>query len=184
MNRPSLATLCGYRNLIGCEIGVSRGINALEMLQELSIDRLYLVDPYERRVSQRTIPGVFRFDGEALDAEREAHRRLAIRMREIIWIKKRAEDLDASDFSGLLDFIYIDGEHTFSSVRATLGKVYRCVRDGGLVAGHDYGHGVEGGVKEAVDEFVSSRPVALKVGRDGGGERFDWWFTKPRKGSV
>ena len=48
IDRPALRTLIGRKNLVGCEIGVGEGINALQILRELDIKTLYLIDPYER----------------------------------------------------------------------------------------------------------------------------------------
>jgi hypothetical protein len=60
---------------------------------------------------------------------------------------------------GYFDWVYIDGNHLYSFVRQDLELFDPKVKDGGLIAGDDYG--VTGwwkdGVTRAVDEFVTSR---------------------------
>lgn len=46
INRPSLRTLENNKDLIGVEIGTDAGLNALNILENLDIKKLYLVDPY------------------------------------------------------------------------------------------------------------------------------------------
>ena len=42
--RASIIILLGKKSLVGCEIGVDLADNALTMLENLDIKRLYLVD--------------------------------------------------------------------------------------------------------------------------------------------
>jgi hypothetical protein len=57
------------------------------------------------------------------------------------------------------DWAYIDGDHTYEGARADLGAFWSLIREGGCLAGDDYGvkgwwkHGVTGGV----DEFCSAQ---------------------------
>lgn len=39
------------KSLMGAEIGVSRGINALNILQNLNMEKLFLIDPYEAYIT-------------------------------------------------------------------------------------------------------------------------------------
>ncbi len=58
----------------------------------------------------------------------------------------------------LADMVFIDGDHTFASVRRDILN-YRCLlRDGGLLAGHDYSIAWPG-VVQAVDELIPHRSV-------------------------
>jgi len=54
-----------------------------------------------------------------------------------------------------LDFVFIDGEHTYEAVKQDISLWLPKVRRGGLIAGHDYG--VYRSVTDAVDEaFLTS----------------------------
>jgi hypothetical protein len=59
---------------------------------------------------------------------------------------------------GELDFVYIDGNHTYEFVKADLECYAPKLRPGGYLAGDDYGvrGWWEDGVTRAVDEFVAS----------------------------
>ena len=62
-----------------------------------------------------------------------------------------------------LDFIYIDGDHTYEGVKADLELSLRKIKAGGIITGDDYGPGSwwEGGVKRAVDELGWNDTVKL-----------------------
>jgi hypothetical protein len=55
------------------------------------------------------------------------------------------------------DWIYIDGNHLYEFVKQDLELFYPKVKKGGFIAGDDYHRGGwwKGGVKKAVDEFIS-----------------------------
>jgi len=53
-----------------------------------------------------------------------------------------------------LDFIFIDGLHTYEQVLKDCINYYPKIKKNGLFAGHDYSAII--GVKKAVDEFASS----------------------------
>lgn len=52
-----------------------------------------------------------------------------------------------------LDFIFIDADHQYASVKADIIAWWSKVKDGGFLTGHDYG---TPGVKKAVDEFLGN----------------------------
>ena len=58
------------------------------------------------------------------------------------------------------DFVFIDANHGYESVKEDIAAWWPLVRPGGLFCGHDY-HGRFDGVDRAVDEFAAS--VNLKV---------------------
>lgn len=50
------------------------------------------------------------------------------------------------------DMIFLDAMHTYEDVKADIARWWPRVREGGLMAFHDYGHNDFEGVKRAVDE--------------------------------
>jgi Methyltransferase domain len=58
-----------------------------------------------------------------------------------------------------LDWVYVDGDHTYDAVRNDLEAWAPKVKPGGLLTGDDYGSfgWWEGDVQRAVDEFVAAR---------------------------
>jgi hypothetical protein len=72
---------------------------------------------------------------------------------------------DIADSS--LDWAYIDGDHTYEAVRTDVEVYAAKVRPGGILCGDDYGSigWWEGGVRRAVDEFISrGNPEVLMLG--------------------
>lgn len=53
---------------------------------------------------------------------------------------------------GQFDLVFLDAMHTYEDVRADIQRWYPRVRNGGIMAFHDYGHDHFPGVKQAVDE--------------------------------
>ena len=50
------------------------------------------------------------------------------------------------------DFIFIDADHRYESVKADIARAKQLIKPGGIIAGHDYTDGYSPGVKKAVDE--------------------------------
>lgn len=60
-----------------------------------------------------------------------------------------------------IDFIYIDGSHEYDDLKADILAWGPKVKNGGIIAGDDYGVGVHPDVKRVVDEIF---PSAVKEG--------------------
>ena len=72
------------------------------------------------------------------------------------------------------DMVFIDADHTYSSVRSDIETYLPLVREGGVISGHDYIPGWPG-VVQAVDELIAPLGVSVHgmiwhstVGRDTG----------------
>jgi hypothetical protein len=51
-----------------------------------------------------------------------------------------------------VDMVFIDGDHRYDIVHKDIDKAIELVKPGGLICGHDYGHPMWYGVKDAVNE--------------------------------
>ena len=90
-----------------------------------------------------------------------------------------------------LDFVYLDGDHTFSAIAFDLETWWTRVRPGGLVMGHDYwctppsATNVVCQVAPVVDAFVTAYqiPRYWVSGVNPTGPKDDryssWWFMRP-----
>ena len=67
----------------------------------------------------------------------------------------------AAWWTGPIDFLWIDADHTYDAVRADLEAWVPHVRIGGLFAGDDYGHTLYPGVAQAWDRWADERGQAL-----------------------
>jgi hypothetical protein len=151
--------------LVGVEIGVKDGTNALSLLQTLPIKKLYLVDPY--------MPY---YDGSTYNSEAEqkmhyetAEKFLAQFRSKTQFLLKTSEEA-AKDIPDKLDFVYIDGNHEYSFVKKDMKLYYRKLRIGGTLSGHDYVGLVD--VRKAVDDFAKEHGMLVESGGN------DWFFKK------
>ncbi len=155
------------KDLVGVEIGVFKGENAFEMLKSMPIKLLYLVDRY---IFDETYK--LSWTKDMLPIKREAFDRLEKFKERKEWILK--DSLDAApEIPDELDFVYIDGNHTYPYVKADIENFWPKIKKGGVLSGHDYSK-LKGkvGVKQAVNEFVENNDLHLHR------EKSDWWIVK------
>ena len=161
--RPTAKILKGRSHLIGVEIGVHYGNNARAMLSSLSIDTLYLIDPYLPYYEKGRIRVID-------DIEKAMHSRLRSFRRQCRFIKKTSSEA-VDDVPNNLDFVYIDGNHSHPYVDDDIQLYYPKVKPGGVLGGHDY-HNDWQEVMEAVDSFVQKNGLKLFH------SEADWWIIK------
>jgi hypothetical protein len=85
--------------------------------------------------------------------------------------------LDASTKfpDGFFDFVFIDSSHSYLPTRAELMLWPHKLKDGGILAGHDYDKVNSPGVYTAVNELVPAASLKIEETRLGYGV---WWFRK------
>ena len=118
-------------NLMGVEIGVKFGNHAKRILNNLPIEKLYLIDPYDNLVER----GFF-WKQEYNDCFNEAKNNLLQFKEKIEFIKKKSE-YASDNVPDNLDFVYIDGNHTYKYVKKDIELYYTKVKKGGVIGGHD-----------------------------------------------
>jgi hypothetical protein len=134
--------------LVGVEIGVWRGENALSILQNTDIHLLYLVDPYIRYDGYN----INEISGHPNMDENEEHARKILEPYKdsIVWVKEKAHE-SSNIVPNDLDFVYIDGNHSKSSIQEDIKDWYPKVRLKGILAGHDF---QKHEIRDTVVEFV------------------------------
>lgn len=160
---------------IGAEVGVRAGMNALRICQNLSLSRLYLIDPYEK------YEGYFDYlnSDVAKKAAKTARELLKPFSDKIVWIVKKFEKCSSKDIPELLDCIYIDGNHAYEYVKEDIRLATIFVKEGGVIGGHDYRIP---DVRRAVDEYGKQYNLEIFLGgglsvRKGG----DWYFLNEKE---
>ena len=70
-----------------------------------------------------------------------------------------------------IDWIFIDGDHTYDGAIADLKAWYPKVRRGGLVSGDDYGDGTSARLQTAIVRKASIPTLAVRITHDRLGRR-------------
>lgn len=163
INRLPFKYLEGEKDLVGVEIGVDCGTNALNILQNLDIKRLYLIDPYDSWLGEGKKAG-------SEIAYAEAVEKLKDFRDKIVWILKKSE-YAVDNVECDLDFIYIDGHHGYEYVKKDLELYVPKVRKGGLITGHDFDYR---DVHIAVIEYFKDKIIGYCKDKDEGS--VDWFY--------
>lgn len=128
---PSLIQECD----IGAEIGVFEGGFSRVLLEKWE-GNLYLIDPWRELDESKYI------DSSNHKYHQDAYLQTmnSIRGFESRAIMIRALSVQAVNLfkDNSLDFVYIDGNHSYNYVKQDLKKWYPKVKSGGYLMGHDY----------------------------------------------
>ncbi len=145
---------------MGAEIGVWRGDFSARLLQLAKPACLHLIDPWEHRSEPGYEHAMFaRKDDSQMDLiYRGVRERFVQEIARGLVVIHRSPSAVAVAALPPLDWVYIDGDHTYEGVLADLRSYWARLTQDGRVAGDDYG--VKGwwddGVTKAVDEFAES----------------------------
>lgn len=153
---PQIITAqCGVHP-VGAEVGVLRGEFSEYLLSSVSFSAFHCIDAW------RHLPGridITNLSDAGHEENYQATRARLARFAPMVQMQ-RCDSIEAAGSlpDEALDFIYIDGDHSYDACLADLEAYYPKVKRGGILAGHDYLDGslAEGefGVKRAVGEFV------------------------------
>lgn len=167
LNRKSLQTLRHNSSLVGAEVGVSCGENAFDLLVKLDIEKLYLIDPYQK---------FLHWPQDKLDEHRDiAHSLLYLFKDKIVWLRDYSNKavLKINDLE--LDFVYIDGGHDLLTVGEDIKLYWPKVKIGGLFCGDNL---EIAGVSVAVQKFMHTRKEKFWYEENLDTDSIDWWFIK------
>lgn len=155
---------------IGVEVGVAHGGHSLTILEKTKVKKLYCIDPYKHikgyddpmNISQKAFDLLFI----------QAQNRLSHHASRVEFIRKPSK-LAAQKIQEPLDFVYLDGDHSYEGVATDLISWYCKIRIGGIIGGHDYNHPNFPGVKKATESFFFRFGYRINVGEGG-----VWWVKK------
>jgi len=159
----------------GAEIGVADGRYSEILLKTIPGLKLYCVDPW--------MP--YEKNWRSEDYQEKAYTQAVVKLGdyncEIIRKTSIEASLEVPDKS--LDFVFIDGAHTFDHVMTDVIVWSRKVRKKGIVSGHDYMHFTDSGVVEAVNKYTEIHKLELNlIQRNQENFKDDrqpcWWFVK------
>lgn len=139
-------------NAVGVEIGVWMGTNIGYLLQECdNIKMLYGVDPYEpyqdwnRYIDENLMK-------EARESAENIINAFPGRGQLIVGTSEDARN----QCMNLIDFVFIDGDHSFERCYEDLNLWYDAVRPSGLFSGHDF---TLPGVNKAIHKFRKENKI-------------------------
>jgi len=157
------------KNSICAEVGVHIGDLSERILKILRPKELHLIDPWKYEKDETYI--------ESLYGGKKGESQVNMDKRYESVLKRFKAEIDSGqvvvhrDYSGILenfddgffDWIYIDGNHLYEFIKKDLELSYSKVRNNGFIIGDDYTDGGwwQGGVKKAVDEFLTRDLVEL-----------------------
>lgn len=143
----------------GAEIGVKAGHNAKNMFEEIPGLHLICIDPWGayNRTSQFKNERYFERCKKRLFGCNATY----LKMTSAEAINEIPDDS--------LDFVYIDGLHTFPYVMMDIIQWSKKVRAGGIVSGHDFFCNYQFGVVEAVRAYTYAMNIQ------------DWYITTEDK---
>jgi predicted O-methyltransferase YrrM len=144
---------------IGAEVGVAQGYYSEVLCKAIPGLKLYCIDPWLRYRDY----GDFAKRSTFLSMEAEAREKL--KPYGCIIMNKFSVDAEKSFTEGMLDFVFIDANHSYEYVKQDIELWTPKVRKGGIVSGHDYYKTKAGnvGVIQAVDEYVKEHGYKLEL---------------------
>lgn len=158
------------KSSVGAEIGVWEGDFSLKILNIVSPSKLYLIDPWKFEGSSiykdAGYGRKFSKGQNSMDKRFNKVRKLFKKSIDngtvIILRGNSASELEKIE-NNSLDWVYIDANHLYEFVKEDLENSFIKVKTNGYIIGDDYFEGGwwQGGVKKAVDEFLTNKKVEL-----------------------
>ena len=148
------------------EIGVHLGDGAAKILRRAKPDELFLVDPW-------VVSGEDRHKGSWFDQRhtdrhmenRYDHVRARFAAENVRVFRETSQSWLERQPEALLDWIWIDGDHSYNAVVEDLRLSFRAVKPGGYICGDDYSSDKWWGdaVERAVTEFIDQHKDSIEV---------------------
>lgn len=152
----------GIENPVGVEVGVAEGTTTEYLLQTLPSLKLFGVDSYPTYIDWNdTQP-----DGE--NNNTEMLKKVQPYLDRYNHIYKDSDDAVARFDDESLDFVFIDGLHTYEQVLKDCQNYYPKIKKGGFIIGHDFARIQD--VNKAVREFANS------IGKEISNAKQDLWY--------
>ena len=158
------------KDAVGVEIGVWKGDFSSRLLKGTAPRQLHLIDPWlvsdgSDRSDEAWYGAGKTSQSETNDIHDKVKERFAQEVRAgtvIIHRTTSAEAMQAMPDASV-DYVYIDGDHSYDGVSQDLLHSFRVTRPGGFICCDDYLAGAwwKDGVIRAVHEFLAARPVII-----------------------
>lgn len=177
------------KGTVGAEIGVWKGNTSVQFIEK-GVKELHLVDAWSVEVYkegtgetgewgsyENYLQRYKQVTGGANEEQFKAyydktHKEVVNKVKQHKHVhvhRMPSDEWFAQQPDNSLDWIYLDGDHSYAGVLRDLRNAHRVVKSGGLILGDDYAwpfqkHG-KPGVTKAVDEFI--KETGLKLVQEG-----------------
>ena len=146
------------KHSICLEIGVFKGDFSQRIYDVVNPRKLYLIDPFENKSAK--------FNRSYSDDMNEIYKLVKRRFqnKRVTIYRNYSQDLSSNFPDISFDFIYIDGDHRYQSVKKDIELYFPKVKHGGILAGDDYnviGYWNDG-VTKAAKEFINNNGDKIK----------------------
>ena len=155
----------------GVEVGTDHGKYAEQLLVGIPGLVLWCVDPYLAYTEGDEVHTQEEVDQIYLQAQER------IKNKTAVILKVTSMDALSAFKDNSLDFVFIDGNHSYDFVKEDIREWTKKVKPGGIVAGHDYKVDPvnDYGVIEAVNEYVEENNISPLFILHKGGALVDCW---------
>jgi predicted nuclease of predicted toxin-antitoxin system len=124
---------------IGVEIGVNEGENIFEIAKNNSKLKIYGVDPY--KIQKENILYNEEYNDESLSIIKRKILKESLKYPNLKIIIDRSDNASKQFDKESIDFVFIDGDHSYESVKTDINCWEPKVKEDGLIMGHDYNWG-------------------------------------------
>lgn len=176
-HREALGYWLNERGLTGTgvEVGSAFGQFASRVLSQWKGKQLFMVDPWEKQPPNSYLEGTN--DTAPFEEWYQQCQKIAENDNRAMLLKKLSVAAAVEFPLGSLDWVYIDGNHSFGHVMQDLDAWHPKVKLGGLVGGHDFYNNTEPPayveVEKAVMRWTKEHNVTFTVT-----PCTSWWFIK------
>jgi len=153
---------------VGAEIGVCKGKMSRVFCWYVPELKLYSIDPW---ISDPNDPYDYANDHE----NNYAHALKILKPFNVTILRKESMDALSNIEDESLDFVYIDGNHSFDYVVEDIIRWTKKVRKGGIISGHDYYRLEDVDVVLAVDAYTTAHHIEGYITEE---KPHSWWFYK------
>jgi hypothetical protein len=152
---------------VAVEVGTYKGDFAVSMIDQLNPAMFYAVDPLRLFPGMNSRPGYEFVRQSLLDrlADQVKHK-MSVRGHALI--RETSEKASQQFEDNSIDVVYLDADHSYTGCSNDIDFWFPKVREGGILAGHDYCNGnvAKGhvyGVIQAVAQLVDEHDFELFV---------------------
>jgi len=162
----------------GVEIGVAEGWYSSKIMEFGQIDMMWGIDPYTPHQGYRDYTRETTYN----KLRTKAHERLD-KYPNYEFLEEFSTGAVKRFAGNSLDFVYIDGDHSYEAVTTDITEWIKKVKPGGIIAGDDYIRSHRDkrfyDVIRAVDDYVIHNNIPRLYLYTAGRNPTNWLFYKP-----